>query len=107
MTSTASIVDRPKHGFEAPIGRWLTDNLQKEGQGKIGIIHGDYQWGNVMFSMDRPVITGLVDWELSTLGNPLADFTYVLIDFGRGVCKAPTPRCEVCPVNHLCPSSRV
>jgi endonuclease-3 len=35
------------------------------------------------------------------------DFTYVLIDHGRAVCKAPTPRCEICPVNHLCPSSRV
>ncbi len=35
------------------------------------------------------------------------DFTYVLIEHGRAVCKAPTPRCEVCPVNDLCPSSRV
>ena len=34
-------------------------------------------------------------------------FTYVLIEHGRQVCKAPTPRCEVCPVNELCPSSRV
>ena len=34
-------------------------------------------------------------------------FTYVLIDHGREVCKAPTPRCEVCAVNDLCPSSRV
>ncbi len=34
-------------------------------------------------------------------------FTYVLIDHGRAVCKAPTPRCEVCVVNALCPSSRV
>jgi endonuclease-3 len=34
-------------------------------------------------------------------------FTYVLIEHGRQICKAPTPRCEVCPVNDLCPSSRV
>jgi endonuclease-3 len=34
-------------------------------------------------------------------------FTYVLIDHGREICKAPTPRCEVCPVNKLCPSSLV
>jgi endonuclease-3 len=34
-------------------------------------------------------------------------FTYVLIDHGRQVCKAPIPRCEVCPVNDLCPSSLV
>jgi endonuclease III len=34
-------------------------------------------------------------------------FSYLLIEHGRTVCKAPTPRCEVCVVNHLCPSSRV
>ena len=34
-------------------------------------------------------------------------FTYVLIEHGRQVCKAPVPRCEVCPVNDLCPSSLV
>jgi endonuclease III len=33
--------------------------------------------------------------------------TYLLIEHGRAVCKAPTPRCEDCAVNHLCPSSRV
>ncbi len=34
-------------------------------------------------------------------------FTYVLIDHGRAICVARNPRCEACPVNHLCPSSRV
>jgi endonuclease III len=34
-------------------------------------------------------------------------FSYLLIEHGRAVCKAPTPKCEVCVVNHLCPSSRV
>jgi endonuclease III len=34
-------------------------------------------------------------------------FTYVLIDHGRAICVARTPRCELCPVNHLCPASRV
>jgi endonuclease-3 len=34
-------------------------------------------------------------------------FTYVLIEHGRAICKAPTPKCEICPVNHLCPSSLV
>jgi endonuclease III len=34
-------------------------------------------------------------------------FTYVLIDHGRRVCTARSPKCEICPVNHLCPSSRV
>jgi endonuclease-3 len=34
-------------------------------------------------------------------------FTYVLIDHGRAICVARRPRCEACPVNHLCPSSLV
>jgi endonuclease-3 len=34
-------------------------------------------------------------------------FTYVLIEHGRSVCKAPIPRCEECSVNQLCPSSLV
>jgi endonuclease-3 len=35
------------------------------------------------------------------------DLTYVLIDHGRAICVARKPRCEDCPVNHLCPSSLV
>jgi endonuclease III len=35
------------------------------------------------------------------------DFTYVLIDHGRKVCVARRPKCELCPVNNLCPSSLV
>ncbi len=35
------------------------------------------------------------------------DFTYVLIDHGRAICLARKPRCEACPVNHLCPASLV
>ncbi len=35
------------------------------------------------------------------------DFTYVLIDHGRAICVARKPKCEECPVNHLCPSSLV
>jgi endonuclease-3 len=35
------------------------------------------------------------------------DFTYVLIEHGRNVCVARRPKCEICPVNHFCPSSLV
>jgi endonuclease III len=34
-------------------------------------------------------------------------FTYVLIEHGRRICIARDPKCEICPVNYLCPSSRV
>jgi endonuclease-3 len=39
--------------------------------------------------------------------NEWFGFSYLLIEHGRAVCKAPTPRCEICVINHLCPSSRV
>jgi endonuclease-3 len=33
--------------------------------------------------------------------------SYLLIEHGRAICQARTPKCEICPVSHLCPSSRV
>lgn len=56
--------------------RWLQDNLPTDG--RIGIIHGDLQWPNAMFAHDRPKIVGLIDWELSTLGDPLLDLAWIL-----------------------------
>ena len=40
-------------------------------------------------------------------GDEWFSFSYVFIEHGRAICKAPTPKCEICPVSHLCPSSRV
>ncbi|WP_311970333.1 phosphotransferase family protein [Pseudomonas baltica] len=56
--------------------RWLQDNLPTDG--RIGIIHGDLQWPNAMFAYDQPRIVGLIDWELSTLGDPLLDLAWTL-----------------------------
>jgi len=58
------------------VGRWLADNAPVGG--RIGVIHGDYQFGNVMFQHARPRLAGLIDWELSTLGDPLLDLGWVL-----------------------------
>jgi aminoglycoside phosphotransferase (APT) family kinase protein len=58
------------------VGRWLGDHLPKHG--RIGIIHGDLQFANVMFSHLAPRITGLIDWELSSLGDPLLDLAWVM-----------------------------
>lgn len=58
------------------VGRWLSDNLP--GDGRIGLIHGDFQFPNVMFSHLAPKITGIIDWELATLGDPLLDVGWVL-----------------------------
>ena len=58
------------------VGRWLTDNLPADR--RIGIVHGDLQFPNVMFSMHAPRISGVVDWELASLGDPLLDLGWIL-----------------------------
>jgi aminoglycoside phosphotransferase (APT) family kinase protein len=58
------------------VGRWLTDNLPKDK--RIGIVHGDYQFANVMFSLRAPRVSGIVDWELTSLGDPLLDLGWIL-----------------------------
>ena len=40
------------------------------------IVHGDYRLDNLVFAHDAPRILSILDWELSTLGHPLADFSY-------------------------------
>jgi aminoglycoside phosphotransferase (APT) family kinase protein len=58
------------------IGRWLSDNLPSDR--RIGLVHGDFQFANVMFSLKAPRISGVIDWELASLGDPLLDLGWVL-----------------------------
>jgi aminoglycoside phosphotransferase (APT) family kinase protein len=58
------------------LGQWLSEHLPKNT--RMGIIHGDYQFPNVMFSLKAPKISGLIDWELSTIGDPMLDLGWVL-----------------------------
>jgi aminoglycoside phosphotransferase (APT) family kinase protein len=58
------------------VGRWLTDNLPEDR--RIGIVHGDFQFANVMFSRHQARISGVVDWELTSLGDPLLDLGWIL-----------------------------
>jgi aminoglycoside phosphotransferase (APT) family kinase protein len=53
---------------------WLPANLPPEGE--VRIVHGDYRLDNLIFHPDRPEIAAILDWELSTLGDPIADFAY-------------------------------
>jgi aminoglycoside phosphotransferase (APT) family kinase protein len=45
----------------------------------FGLTHGDYRLDNVIFARDEPRVLAVIDWELATLGNPLADFCYSCI----------------------------
>jgi aminoglycoside phosphotransferase (APT) family kinase protein len=58
------------------VQRWLENHQPVECH--IGIIHGDLQFTNVIFHADRPELVALVDWELSTLGDPLLDLGWIL-----------------------------
>ena len=45
------------------------------------LVHGDYRLDNMIVAPDSPKILAVLDWELSTLGDPLADFSYHLMQW--------------------------
>ena len=53
---------------------WLPNNIPPETG--TTVVHGDYRLDNVIFHPREPKILAVLDWELSTLGDPLADFAY-------------------------------
>ena len=84
---------RPGNYFERQVSRWskqyrasemdtiadmetlmkyLVDNMPED-DGTVSLVHGDYRLDNMMFHSDKPEVIALLDWELSTLGHPLAD----------------------------------
>jgi aminoglycoside phosphotransferase (APT) family kinase protein len=58
------------------IGRWL--EAHRPPSFEPGLIHGDFHFGNVLFRRDGPEIAAMVDWELTTMGDPLVDLGGVL-----------------------------
>jgi len=52
--------------------RWLPANMPPD-DGAVSLVHGDYRLDNMMFHATEPRVIALLDWELSTLGHPLAD----------------------------------
>lgn len=57
---------------------WLPANLPASAKdaGQVSVVHGDYRLDNLVFHPTEPRIVAVLDWELSTLGHPLADFSY-------------------------------
>lgn len=58
---------------------WLPKTLPSDDQ--TSVVHGDYRLDNMVIHPTEPRVIAVLDWELSTLGNPLADFTYLLMNW--------------------------
>jgi aminoglycoside phosphotransferase (APT) family kinase protein len=90
---------KPGNYFERQIGRWsrqyqasVTEPIEAmdrliawlpahipasaRDEREVAIVHGDYRLDNLIFRPAEPRIAAVLDWELSTLGHPLADFSY-------------------------------
>ncbi|HEX7871316.1 MAG TPA: phosphotransferase [Sphingobium sp.] len=96
--ATLGLADYGKPGnyFARQIGRWTEQYLKDEDAGRdpdmdalvewlpahipagdeSGIVHGDFRCDNMIFHPTEPRVIAVLDWELSTLGHPLADFAY-------------------------------
>lgn len=60
------------------VSAWLKDNLPPD-SGDARIVHGDYRCDNMIFAAREPRVAAVLDWELSTIGDPAADFVYHLM----------------------------
>jgi aminoglycoside phosphotransferase (APT) family kinase protein len=61
---------------------WLPKTVPTDDQ--TTIVHGDYRLDNMILHPTEPRVIAVLDWELCTLGNPLADFTYLLMNWVTG-----------------------
>jgi aminoglycoside phosphotransferase (APT) family kinase protein len=69
------------------VADWLDEN--RPARFEPGILHGDYHLSNVMFAPDGPRLAAIVDWELSTIGDPLLDLGWLLATWPEA--SGPTP----------------
>jgi aminoglycoside phosphotransferase (APT) family kinase protein len=64
------------------VGQWLAANLPESPQSTV--VHGDYRLGNVMVADEAPArIVAIFDWEMSTIGDPLADVGYLSVTWAQ------------------------
>ncbi len=54
---------------------WLATQMPDD-DGQVALVHGDWRLDNMIFDASAPRIAGILDWELSTLGHPMADLAY-------------------------------
>ncbi len=57
---------------------WLPEHIPPSARdaSQVSVVHGDYRLDNLVFHPTEPRVVAVLDWELSTLGHPLADFSY-------------------------------
>ncbi len=74
---SAASVTQPIEEMDLPI-EWLPSHIPAgaRDESRVSIVHGDYRLDNLMFHPHEPRVLAVLDWELSTLGHPLADFSY-------------------------------
>jgi len=59
---------------------WLPANIPHD-SGHASVVHGDYRLDNMIFHPDRTEVIAVLDWELSTIGHPLADLAYQCMQY--------------------------
>ncbi len=58
---------------------WLNNHIPEKYESTI--VHGDFRLGNIIYDNNHKSIKAVLDWELSTIGDPLADFGYMLYPY--------------------------
>ncbi|SDD07682.1 phosphotransferase [Paraburkholderia lycopersici] len=71
LASETERIDAMHHLIE-----WLPQHMPDDAGSRVSVVHGDYRLDNLIFHPSEPRVLAVLDWELSTLGDPLADFSY-------------------------------
>lgn len=69
------------------LAKWLIDRVPRVRA--AGVLHGDFHLDNTLFALDRPVLAAIIDWELATVGDPMADVGLMLAFWGDRLVESP------------------